>query len=351
MGFSPRTFATLAVAPFFLASTAAAGDVCTQSNDNATVEGGVLIHCSNMGISTENQYLRRYSPGVDCGAGGDFFVTGANYAVEVAASVTGSQSIFVRAYSIPSGDVLAYANLTLLADVEDVIADEALTLRSVTFPTVVVVPAGSDLVLEVAKLTDLTAGDTFIPGGNSLGETGASFIAATSCGLADPAPLGAIGFPNANLILDAVFQSSVGDAVCGPNEANSTGVPATIAGIGSGVAADNDLTLLVNSLPDMSNGYFITSQALQTVMNPGGSMGFLCIASFTTGRYADSVLTAGPAGQVSLGLDLTNTPLQPGGPVSIGAGETWYWQYWYRDTDMAGMPTSNWSDALCVVFQ
>jgi hypothetical protein len=54
------------------------------------------------------------------------------------------------------------------------------------------------------------------------------------------------------------------------------------------------------------------------------------------------VLTSGAAGTVSLVLDLTAVP-QPTGSVPALAGDTWNWQYWYRDANPT--VTSNFSNA------
>jgi len=67
------------------------------------------------------------------------------------------------------------------------------------------------------------------------------------------------------------------------------------------------------------------------------------------GRYVGNVLNAGAAGTYSLTLDLANTP-QPNGFVSVTAGETWNYQSWYRDA-IAGVPTSNFTDGVSVLFQ
>ncbi|QDV08341.1 hypothetical protein Poly30_38790 [Planctomycetes bacterium Poly30] len=143
----------------------------------------------------------------------------------------------------------------------------------------------------------------------------------------------------------------VGTDLCSPATANSTGDPAALRGFGSGVASDNDLTLVVTDLPAQSTGYFITSQDTILVANPGNSVGDLCIASFSLGRYSATPQNTGAGSMVSMAIDLTSIPIQPAGPVAATAGSTWYWQYWYRDMDTMGAAVSNFSDAVCVVFE
>ncbi|MEZ6016119.1 MAG: LamG domain-containing protein [Planctomycetota bacterium] len=142
----------------------------------------------------------------------------------------------------------------------------------------------------------------------------------------------------------------VGAALCSPATPNSTLAPAVLRAFGSDVASANDLTLVVTQLPSSSFGYFVVSQETNLIVTPGNSVGDLCIASLTMGRYSASTLNTGAGSSVALELDLTAIPVQPSGPVAAAAGATWYWQYWYRDTDMSGGSISNFSDAVCVIF-
>ena len=142
----------------------------------------------------------------------------------------------------------------------------------------------------------------------------------------------------------------LGSSFCGPATANSTGASATISAAGSAIAADNDVTLQVGSLPNNSTGFFIISDGQTVVMNLGGSLGNICIASLTLGRYNAMAQNTGMGDSVSLALDLTFTPIQPGGPIAITAGQTWNWQYWFRDT-VGTTAASNFSDALSITFQ
>lgn len=142
------------------------------------------------------------------------------------------------------------------------------------------------------------------------------------------------------------LADGVGSTYC-TTQANSTGAPAFIGGAGSSTALDNDLTLTVCQLPSGSNGYFIVSRDQGVIVNPAGQQGSICVASPAMGRYSLSILTAGAAGTVSLVLNLTAVP-QPTGSVPALAGDTWNWQYWYRDVNPT--VTSNFSTALSVTF-
>ena len=137
---------------------------------------------------------------------------------------------------------------------------------------------------------------------------------------------------------------------CNPANNNSTGQPSEIAGLGSLVATDNDVTLEASNLPANAFGFFITGQTQDFIQNPGGSEGNLCISG-SIGRYVGpgQIQNAGPAGVITLALDLTMTPT-PTGPVAIQAGETWNFQAWHRDSGPSG-PSSNFTNGLQLDFQ
>jgi hypothetical protein len=153
-----------------------------------------------------------------------------------------------------------------------------------------------------------------------------------------------------DLVLAGVSASggSVGTAYC-MAAPNSTGSPSSISGFGSSAAADNQLELTVNGLPQDSFGYFLSATTAAFVPLAGGSQGNLCLGS-NIGRFVGDiqVLNSGASGTSSLAVDLTAVP-QPGGSVAVNAGETWFFQLWHRDSS-SGMSTSNFSDGLEVLF-
>ncbi len=136
---------------------------------------------------------------------------------------------------------------------------------------------------------------------------------------------------------------------CTPAHVNSTGQASSISVSGSGVATDNNLTLLTTGLPHNVFGYFLNGRALVAPSTPSGSLGFLCLGG-SLGRYnhGSEVGFTGTSGQISLTLDLTQTPSALG-TVSVLGGETWVFQLWHRDT-VLGAPTSNFSTAISVGF-
>lgn len=163
-------------------------------------------------------------------------------------------------------------------------------------------------------------------------------------------PLGVTTSLNAEMeIACRVPSTLVSFDVCGAGAANSTGVPALLQAAGSSVVADNALLLTVHYLPANSTGYFVNSpDAPFTVVNAGGAVGNLCIASLRQGRHSANILNSGTAGAVQLAVDLTALP-QPLGAVSALAADQWSFQYWYRDTAPSGA-VSNFSNARRVLF-
>lgn len=161
--------------------------------------------------------------------------------------------------------------------------------------------------------------------------------------------VGAFGFDGAAFdggrVLAFSGMETLGDIICGPAVPNTSGLPGRIFATGSDEAAANDLTLTATDLPLKSFGIFITSPDELVITNPGGSAGNICIASTQIGRYAGDVLNSGAIGTVSLDVDLLMTP-SPLGFLVTTAGETRYWQYWFRD----GL-SSNFTDAVRITFE
>lgn len=129
---------------------------------------------------------------------------------------------------------------------------------------------------------------------------------------------------------------------------NSTGSMANMVLSGSSSVSSNNLQLGARDLPANQFGYFIVSTDPGTGTTPPSSQGNLCIGG-SVGRHnrIGEVLFSGAAGAVLMDVDLTNIP-QPTGPVSVMPGESWHWQYWYRDNNPSN--TSNFSDAYRVGF-
>ncbi|MEM9379115.1 MAG: hypothetical protein AAGB93_04125 [Planctomycetota bacterium] len=141
----------------------------------------------------------------------------------------------------------------------------------------------------------------------------------------------------------------VGVPYCDAN-ANSTGGTASILALGSRVAFENDLEVATTGLPANAVAVYLVSSTQFFLPNPGGSAGNLCIAG-EIGRYvgAGEIQDSGPAGAVSLTLDLGGIPLA-NGAVPVVPGDRFNWTTWFRDAGSGGSATSNFSNAVEVVF-
>ncbi|MEM6675505.1 MAG: hypothetical protein AAF726_21830 [Planctomycetota bacterium] len=130
---------------------------------------------------------------------------------------------------------------------------------------------------------------------------------------------------------------------------NSRGLIARTDFSGSRSVASNDLVLETDRLPSGSFGYYLCSRAFAAPTPLGGGQGALCLGG-PIGRFnrPGEVLAADAGGAVSLAVDLTDVP-QPTGAVAVQPGETWHFQYWYRDANP--VPTSNTSPGLQLVFE
>ena len=137
-----------------------------------------------------------------------------------------------------------------------------------------------------------------------------------------------------------------------------------IAASGSDLAASNTVTLQLTGAQSGQMGYFINSylgaNSPGTPITPGGTVGGqICIGGTDVifGRHTRTgeLFTTDGTGAASLTLDLTDIPNPRNGiswpnagnnVTAILAGETWYWQAWYRVTG-----GSEFSDAIGVTFR
>ncbi len=144
----------------------------------------------------------------------------------------------------------------------------------------------------------------------------------------------------------AIFVPPVGMSYCSPATVNSTGVAATLTGLGTPSVAANDLRLVARGLPQQSFGYLIVSRTQGTVSMPAGSAGTLCLGGLI-GRFVGQIQNSGATGEFTTTVDLLQTP-QPMGAVAGQAGDTWNFQAWFRDITPSG--SSNFTDGLTVVL-
>ena len=136
---------------------------------------------------------------------------------------------------------------------------------------------------------------------------------------------------------------TIGTSYCGPAVPHSGGISARIQAYGHDTWWRNDVRLDALDLPANRFGYFLVSATQGFVSNPGGSQGNLCLAG-NIGRYASQVMNSGSNGAFSLQIDLASLPTIP--PSTVGSGETWSFQAWFRDVNPT--QTSNFTDGVAV---
>ncbi|MEZ6004378.1 MAG: hypothetical protein R3F33_09365 [Planctomycetota bacterium] len=149
-------------------------------------------------------------------------------------------------------------------------------------------------------------------------------------------------FPNSLGGAAYFFERNLGTPYCNA-QANSTGNVPELRVTGSLQASDETLSLRARDLPPGQPGLALLARAQGYTAHPGGSVGDLCIG----GAMARAgVAMADAEGRLFLPLDPSAVPLNPA--VAIQAGETWFFQLWYRDLP-AG--TSNLTRAVQVDFE
>lgn len=135
-------------------------------------------------------------------------------------------------------------------------------------------------------------------------------------------------------------------------EVNSSGSPALIQTTGSLDVAQNGFGLRTVSLPADTFGIYLVNDQAFSSFTPPGSDGNLCLANpaggANPGLFSGNILPTGPTGIAAMPVDLTSLPL--GGGVAVAPGDTFNFQFWYRDEDSSGQRTNNFSDAVAVTF-
>jgi len=136
----------------------------------------------------------------------------------------------------------------------------------------------------------------------------------------------------------------VGQRYCDPAAANSTGLPALVSAFGAAIAAGaQPLRLLGRQLPPRAPAVLLVSRGDDLVPGASGDQGTLCLGS-PPGSHTLS--RADAAGLVSIEVDPEALPL--GGGWKIRPGETWNFQWLYRDRNPVG--TTNLTDAVAMTF-
>jgi uncharacterized repeat protein (TIGR01451 family) len=179
-------------------------DLMASQTASQTPAAGNTVSCSAGGLHAENYYLRLYDH-AEFGLAGTAPVAHIEFAVETAtAGSGGEQPVEVRLYRLDGS--LVFANMTLLASKQVMLPDQTLSWVSVELNPPVEVAPGERVVAVLYLPNGQDDGHSLFVGSNAGGQTAPSYIAASACGIAEPASLASIGFPTVHVILNLWVQ-------------------------------------------------------------------------------------------------------------------------------------------------
>lgn len=179
----------------------------THSVAQDIVGGTVACSDQTTGYTSENHFVRKFDLINDFQISAPFYVTSVEFGVENAASGLGTgQPITIDLYKTTGS--LNYTNMTLIGTLDTIIPD--MTLGVWSAPITATVGYGEILVVDINNLDGQPFSHTFFAGSNSLGETSPSYLAADSCGVANPATYASIGFGTINLVINVYGDVSTG---------------------------------------------------------------------------------------------------------------------------------------------
>ncbi len=149
----------------------------------------------------------------------------------------------------------------------------------------------------------------------------------------------------ATIILQST-EPTFGVEFCGQPDENSTGSVASITATGSRIAEERNLVLTSADVPPQTFGYFFAGTSIVPILFNGGR---ICVGG-NIGRYVGpgQILNSGPMGVLSLNAPTDPIPGNPG--ATAVAGDTFYFQAWFRDVDAAAGVISRVSRALAITF-
>lgn len=197
------------------ASTACVPRIITHSTSQAITADNAIACTDDDGHTTANSYWRAFNLPTQFGINKVYNVGGITGGVQIGieAAVPGgnaaTQPLTLRLYRTTSGTFPTGPRTQLGSDFVYNIPVIFNSVVNLTFPATAV-PAGSELVVEIAIPDGQAAGNFFFPGSNTAPETGPSYLSAAACGITQPTDLAAIGFPNVNWVIN-VDGCVVGD--------------------------------------------------------------------------------------------------------------------------------------------
>ena len=242
-----------------------------------TTPSSVGCNQQGTGYHLDNSWWRAFHLG-ESGVEGDFTVCAVEMAVEFADDGDGSgQPLTINLYQNSEECPFPGGTRTLVGTATISVADQGLT--TLTIPVEGVLPALSELVVEIAVPDGVLAQDIFFPGSNAAGQTGPTYLSSSACGIPQPVDTAAIGFANFHLIMK-VFGTQ---GILGPKEIDLDGKK------GNGVIELGEDAEIHTAYTNLTTSGFDAIGALTGISAPAGY----------TGTIVDGTATFGtiPAGQ------------------------------------------------------
>lgn len=269
------------------APTGVCGPVLLTQTTSQVPAASNTISCNATGLHAENSYYREYaSAALPTG----FNVCAVELAIENAnaGDPATSQPLTINLYR-QTGGAFPGGTRTVIGTATVQVPDGG--LGNFTVPVTGAVAAGESLVVEALEPNGQAAGHSLFLGSNAAGQSAPTFIRAPDCGLAAPADMATIGFPNVHIILNARGTAGVPAAI--------TVTPATVQFGNVTVGGNATLTATITN----SGGAALNISAIAAPTAPFTQTATTCIGSAipaagtctVTYRYAPTA--AGPSTQ------------------------------------------------------
>ena len=128
---------------------------------------------------------------------------------------------------------------------------------------------------------------------------------------------------------------------------NASGATGQLSAFGLGQAAGGGTVLYASDLPANEIGFFVMSASTTPATAAPFSVATLCLGA-PQFRWLDSLGLSLDDGTYGIELSETGLPIPSG---VIAPGESWHFQWFHRDTDMAtGQPSANSTSAVTILF-
>lgn len=182
------------------ATPSAPQPITLTHSTSTTITALNSVACSNQttGFHRANGYYRVFNLS-SMGVVGPLTVNQVSFGVEEATSGTGAtQPAFVNLFTL--NGALLFANMTQLHSQPITVANQSLQVFNATIPDVVV-PANSQLVVEVFTPDGEPDGHIFFIGSNAATENAPSYLAAPDCMINEPATVDSISNPDMHIVM------------------------------------------------------------------------------------------------------------------------------------------------------